>query len=205
MRFYHGAKLSPDEASQKRMPFPLIQGSTKEHGATVGFTASSSPPPQCSFTAPSLLLALCRKGSGCQPNISSKAFIQVSEADLTIVGSCFPLGLLGSRRVVPSSDPAEWLGDHPVPVQGNETHPRPRWVPTGKAQRLPARGGGHRGKEGAAPWGARATPPSQDGYQLPHREANRRGHGFAFWGMFAPRKSGRSRHRRLIPMQIQRK
>lgn len=131
------------------------------------------------------------RAQGANPTFPRKHLSKFPKLSLQSVGSCFPLGLPGSRRVAPSSDPAEWLSDHPVPIQGNETHLRPRWAPMGKAQRLPARGGGHRGKEGAAPWGARATPPpSQDGYQLPHREANRRGHGFAFWGMFFPRKSG---------------
>lgn len=45
----------------KRGCFSLIQGSIKEHEATLVFRAPSSPP-QDSFTASSLFQALCQKG-----------------------------------------------------------------------------------------------------------------------------------------------
>lgn len=65
----------------------------------------------------------------------------------------------------------------------------------GRAQCLPAQGGGLRGKEGAAPQGSKATsPPSQHGPPLLQelgklaQEENGKGYGLAFWGIFPPER-----------------
>lgn len=112
MCFCPGAKLSL-EAPEKRKrcfsPYPEI------HKGAWGllFKAPSSPP-QDSFTASSLLQALCQKGWGCQANISSKAFLHFQKLSLQTVGSCFLWGLLGRGRAAPISDPSEFgLVCHP--------------------------------------------------------------------------------------------